>query len=127
MNGVTILSECVVRELQLAPMIVLLFILALVVALTCFMDVLIFVPSSHCKLRLKVMASLVSVIVVLFVGASVPEILKDYQSCYTEYKVTIDDSVSFNEFTSCYEILKNYGGVYTVRERTSHIQTEGNQ
>ena len=41
--------------------------------------------------------------------------LKEYS--HTEYKVTIDDSVSMNEFLDKYEILDQEGKIYTVRER----------
>ena len=124
MNGVIILSECVVRELPLAPMIVCLFMLALLVALVVFMDVLIF--SDIGTWGFKLVAALFTVVVVLFVSCSLPEILSDYQNCYTEYKVVIDDSVNFNDFTDRYEILESGGGVYTVRERVYYIQMEGN-
>ena len=36
---------------------------------------------------------------------------------YIEYKVTIDDSVSMNEFLDKYEILGQEGKIYTVKER----------
>ena len=36
---------------------------------------------------------------------------------YIEYKVTIDDSVSMNEFIDKYEILDQEGKIYTVKER----------
>ena len=36
---------------------------------------------------------------------------------HIEYKVTIDDSVSMNEFLDKYEILDQDGKIYTVRER----------
>ena len=36
---------------------------------------------------------------------------------YIEYKVTIDDSVSMNEFLDKYEILDQEGKIYTVREK----------
>jgi hypothetical protein len=36
---------------------------------------------------------------------------------HIEYKVTIDDSVSMNEFLDKYEILDQEGKIYTVRER----------
>ena len=36
---------------------------------------------------------------------------------YIEHKVTIDDSVSMNEFLDKYEILDQEGKIYTVRER----------
>lgn len=35
----------------------------------------------------------------------------------THYKVTIDDTVSMNEFLEQYEIIDQEGKIYTVRER----------
>ena len=35
----------------------------------------------------------------------------------TEYKVTISDEVSMNEFTEKYEIVDQDGKIYTIRER----------
>ena len=40
------------------------------------------------------------------------EVGKEYH-----YKVTIDDSVSMNEFLNKYEILDQEGKIYTVKER----------
>ena len=36
---------------------------------------------------------------------------------HIEYKVTIDDTVSMNEFLDKYEILDQEGKIYTVKER----------
>ena len=36
---------------------------------------------------------------------------------HIEYKVTIDDSVSMNDFIDKYEILDQEGKIYTVKER----------
>ena len=36
---------------------------------------------------------------------------------HIEYKVTIDDSVSMNEFLGKYEILDQEGKIYTVKEK----------
>ena len=36
---------------------------------------------------------------------------------HIEYKATIDDSVSLNEFLDKYEILDQEGKIYTVKER----------
>jgi membrane protein YdbS with pleckstrin-like domain len=41
--------------------------------------------------------------------------LKEYS--HIEYKVTIDDSVSMNEFLDKYEVLDQEGKIYTVKER----------
>ena len=41
-----------------------------------------------------------------------------YPTAYeTQYKVTIDDSVSLNEFNEKYEVISQEGKIYTVRER----------
>nr|DAH21743.1 MAG TPA: YtxH-like protein [Caudoviricetes sp.] len=45
-------------------------------------------------------------------GCLIPE--KKYE---TRYQVTVDDSVSMNEFQSKYEIIEVEGKIYTVRER----------
>ena len=54
------------------------------------------------------------VCVVLFIvcGCFIPE--DKYE---THYQVTIDDSVSMNEFQNKYEIIEVEGKIYTVRER----------
>ncbi len=48
--------------------------------------------------------------VILF--CNIPE--KNYE---TRYQVTVDDSVSMNEFQDKYEIIEVEGKIYTVRER----------
>lgn len=65
--------------------------------------------------KIVIIASLL-VIVVLFStligGLSGPKVLD-----YIQYKVTISDEVSMNEFTEKYEILEQEGKIYIVRER----------
>jgi hypothetical protein len=41
----------------------------------------------------------------------------EYETGEYEYKVTIDDSVSMNEFLDKYEILDQEGKIYTVKEK----------
>lgn len=44
--------------------------------------------------------------------------ITSYPTAYeTQYKVTIDDSVSMNEFNEKYEVVSQEGKIYTVRER----------
>ena len=38
---------------------------------------------------------------------------------YVEYKATIGDSVSMNEFLDRYEILDQEGKIYTIKEKTN--------
>lgn len=41
---------------------------------------------------------------------------KEYDIDYVEYKVTISDEVSLNEFFNKYEIIDQEGKIYTVKE-----------
>ena len=57
--------------------------------------------------------ALVGMLIWIFVGC-----LGYHPTAYeTHYKVTIDDSVSMNEFLEKYEILNQEGKIYTVKER----------
>ena len=53
----------------------------------------------------------------LFTTAFIIGLTNKTTPAYTEYKVTIDDSVSFTEFTEKYEIIDQEGKIYTVKER----------
>ena len=60
--------------------------------------------------------------VLCFVTSFTLAILENSTDCFKEYshtelKVTIDDSVSMNEFLDKYEILDQEGKIYTVKER----------
>jgi hypothetical protein len=59
------------------------------------------------------MGALVGVLIWFFVAG-----LDYHPTAYeTHYKVTIDDSVSINEFLDKYEILDQEGKIYTVKEK----------
>ena len=51
----------------------------------------------------------------LCISCNYTDHFKEYS--HTEYKVTIDDSVSMNEFLDKYEIIDQEGKIYTVKER----------
>ena len=53
--------------------------------------------------------------VALVITNTYTDCFKEYS--HTEYKVTIDDSVSMNEFLDKYEILDQEGKIYTVKEK----------
>ena len=53
-------------------------------------------------------------LIVLFFG--VIFLFGFFNSNYIEYEVTIDDNVSFIEFTEKYEILEKNGNIYTIKE-----------
>lgn len=54
----------------------------------------------------------VCVVLTIVCGCLIPE--RKYE---IHYQVTVDDSVSMNEFQSKYEIIEVEGKIYTVRER----------
>lgn len=53
----------------------------------------------------------------IVLGAAFGTMCKTPTAYETHYKVTIDDSVSMNEFLDKYEILDQEGKIYTVKER----------
>ena len=54
---------------------------------------------------------------VVFIVLSILGLIVDKDNIdHIEYKVTIDDSVSMNEFLEKYEILDQEGKIYTVKE-----------
>ena len=55
--------------------------------------------------------------VVCFVFATLGVVSNQNSINHIEYKVTIDDSVSMNEFMEKYEILDQEGKIYIVKER----------
>ena len=55
--------------------------------------------------------------VICFVFAIFGIISNENSINHIEYKVTIDDSVSMNEFLDKYEILDQEGKIYTVKEK----------
>ena len=50
-------------------------------------------------------------------GGTLGSVAKTPTAYETQYKVTIDDSVSMNEFLDKYEILDQEGKIYTVKEK----------
>lgn len=52
-----------------------------------------------------------------FIGAMGGYLFAEPTEYENEYKVTIDDTVSMNEFLERYEIIDQEGKIYTVREK----------
>lgn len=59
----------------------------------------------------------IGVVVGMFVSGFVMIITTTPTAYTNEYKVTISDEVSLNEFMEKYEIIDQDGKIYTVRER----------
>jgi uncharacterized membrane protein YedE/YeeE len=113
MNGVEILSE---RAVYTTPVWVALL------GIIAFIGTLIFIVTLvHSQRGVTIGINLVCA-VICFVTCITLAILygetnhlNEYD--HTELKVTIDDSVSMNEFLDKYEILDQEGKIYTVKER----------
>ena len=54
----------------------------------------------------------------LIIGVTAAKTLVDPIEYETQYKVTIDKTVSMTEFNEKYEVIEQDGKIYTVRERT---------
>ena len=116
MNGVEILKETAIYE-NLFPQ---WFCKYLLVA--CVMCVIISLAAFAFYLKEKdSVDKYISIIMLVLtaVGSSlfIYGVFPSQKVAYTEYQVTIDDSVSFNEFTEKYEIIVQEGKIYTVKEK----------
>lgn len=77
-----------------------------------------FVGSHKEAIALIVVAIILSVFLGTLMGGLFADgILPKATEYETQYKVTIDDSVSVNEFNEKYEIIDQEGKIYIVRER----------
>lgn len=114
MDGVTILSEMSVRGENLG-FVITWIILTIVLIASKIADTIIWWHYS--ELKTKITSIICTVIVCGLPLMIAVDLCRSYNTFHTEYKVTIDDSVGFNEFTSRYKILSNDGDVYTVRDR----------
>ena len=59
----------------------------------------------------------VGVVISLLVLVAVCNITEYPVAYENQYKVTIDDNVSMNEFNEKYEVVSQEGKIYTIRER----------
>lgn len=112
MEGVNILSETVTRDISILGCIVLicLGIISLIVS------ILLLVVSIQEGLGTYVFLSAIAILVSFVVGTI--GIVNLSEKPYIVYKVTIDDNVSFKEFNERYEIIKQDGLIYEVKEKS---------
>lgn len=110
MNGVEILSSKTMYNTILPDWCIA---VGFILAFVCFVLTIIFFVND-CKIAGTICAMLMIIGVVILCLSST----SDKNSIdYIEYKVTIDDSVSMNEFLDKYEIIDQEGKIYTVKER----------
>lgn len=116
MSGVEILAEEIVYAFN--PFNIF-FLLGIAFGIPIFIWI---IHAAHKSHELDVELIIFSLVLVLAIGtgcgvATMATPLVDREINYIEYQVTVDDSVSMNEFLDYYEILGQNGKIYTVKER----------
>lgn len=111
MNGVEILNtiyeyESVISPVWAAILCVIGLVIAVIGVITIDSD------TAQC-----VLFTLAGFVIIGLTVCTIGAIVKTDKVIDTKYKVTIDDSVSMNEFLDKYEILDQEGKIYTVKER----------
>lgn len=115
MNGVEILtSEEVVVESVFSWSN---FWIALGVFFGIFLIAGIIVSLSECNWLVLLISCIVGLPFSSLFGAFIGSEFGDPAKYETQYKLTISDNVSMNEFMEKYEIIDQEGKIYTVRER----------
>lgn len=120
MDGVTILSEMSVRNMPLDGVIVFAFLAITVIGCVIFLSM----PALRCPIwKIRIVGIIIPLMVIVFMSIHMAILGCEYNIFHTKYKVIIDDSVGFNEFTNRYEIISTDGDVYTVIERECNNET----
>lgn len=73
--------------------------------------------TEHAGTGFVIFCIIIGLIAGAIVGAMGGSLLAKPTDYENEYKVTIDDTVSMNEFLEQYEIIDQEGKIYTVREK----------
>ena len=112
MEGITILSETVTRNISIFGCIMLICtgVVGFIVGIICLVS----------SIRVQAEAPYIifsAVIIFLGAGFGTAGITHLSDKPYTVYKVMIDDDVYFKEFNEKYEIIKQDGLIYEVKEK----------
>lgn len=116
MNGITIIEEHLCRVVELPSLIG----LGIFITLLCVGVLLLYrfmykhsVIDKKGKITTIVCSVLLVVVYVVFWVMQINQ----YNNAHMEYTVTVDDSVSFNDFHAKYEIVSVNGDEYRVMEK----------
>ena len=117
MKGVEILSTSqVVAETTFSCMAV---IIAVVLTMAVFITLGIYLSIEENDFSYAIFFIIIGVIFSVLTGGITGGITETPTAYETQYKVTIDDSVSMIEFNEKFEVLDQDGKIYLVRERTA--------
>ena len=117
MDGVTILSEYIYRKTSLG---VVIFSGILTVVVFCLIIYAFYRDYKYNHKYKKIGTLVYDIFISIFVMGIwillIAVIHSDYKTIHVNYRVQVDDSVFFNEFTDHYKIISDNGDTYTVRE-----------
>lgn len=90
--------------------------IGLIAAIAIVVGLIVEVYTYDCEISIMLSIAVFIVLTVL-VGLPIGGTTGEPIEYETQYKVTIDDSVSMTEFLDKYEIIDQDGKIYTIRER----------
>lgn len=116
LEGIEILNKVEIMEspMWVSVVIIVLFIISLLSLGMGIVDAIEDITDGHCLIFIVV--ATVAYIALIIMGNADKQLLTEPTGVY-EYQVTIDDSVSMNEFLEKYEIIEVNGKIYTIREK----------
>lgn len=118
MDGVTILAEIPRYILEPSvPAFVISYVVGIVIGFV--IGFIYGVASKTKKLKNGFIGAMTGILLGFLIGVPASFSLGTENFAYTEYKVTIDDSVSMNEFYEKYEIISQEGLIFTVKEKNT--------
>lgn len=112
MNGVTIIEEHLCRVVEFGELVGFGIFVTLLTAAALYFYWWVYNHTESNKMLSVICAVLVVVICIVFWIVQINR----YNVTYKEYTVTVDDSVSLNEFLERYEIVSVDGDEYRVKE-----------
>ena len=116
MNGVTIIEEHLCRVVEMPLLIgIEIFMSLLIIGVLALYRWMYKNSIEDKKTKILVWCCSIALIVVYIVTWAVQ--ISNYNKTHMEYTVTVDDSVSFNDFHAKYEIISINGDEYRVVEK----------
>lgn len=110
MNGIEVLSKSEIKTISTSSLLIMTFVCIFIILTGLFISISIFDVDEN----LAALVVLPTALLVLFFMVS--KSLEKSTGKY-EYKVTISDEVSLNEFYDKYEIVDQEGKIYTIKEK----------
>ena len=116
MNGITIIEEHLCRALELPALIFFGIFVTLLIGGVLSLYMTMYKTTAVSKSS-KIILIVCSIILIIMYAVFWVVQVNRYNNTHTEYTITIDDSVSFNDFNEKYEVISINGNEYRVVEK----------